>query len=150
MSWATLATTDITSEILPDEVTLLNTIQGGTGILGSVLVNCILEIQAIILTAGNQIDTATTTVPDQIRSDCISYVRWKWFTSLPKTDLQSDFRKDQYEQYLKRMDKIRMTGDDRERVEIPTNPRNVAGPSFRVSLVRRGQEVRDFNKIGST
>ena len=31
MPWNTLATTDVTAEMLPDEVTMLNTIQGRAG-----------------------------------------------------------------------------------------------------------------------
>src|SRR5580693_5129577 len=127
MSWNTLATTDITAEILPDEVTMLNTIQGSSSILATIL----------------------ATVPDQIRSDAIALVRWKWFCSLPKTDLQSEFRRAQYDEAVKRLEKIR---EGREKVEIPTQPQNVTGPSFRLQTIRRGHRVgsRSFDKLGET
>ena len=146
--WNTLATTDITAEILPDEVTLLNTIQGSSSILATILSTVTAEILAGILVGGNQIGQPGT-VPDQIRSDAIALVRWKWFCSLPKTDLQSDFRRAQYDEAVKRMEKIR---DGKEKVEIPTQPQNVTGPSFRMEAIRRGHRLstHSFDKIGET
>jgi hypothetical protein len=148
MSWNTLATTDITAEILPDEVTMLNTIQGGSSILATILSTVTAEILAGILVGGNQIGQAGT-VPDQIRSDAIALVRWKWFCSLPKTDLQSDFRRAQYDEAVKRMEKIRQ---GREKVEIPASPQNVTGPSFRLEAIRRGHrlDAHTFDKLGET
>jgi hypothetical protein len=148
MPWNALATTDITAEILPDEVAMINAIQGGSGMLDTVLASVTAEIQAQILVGGNQIGQ-TGTVPDQIRSDAIALVRWKWFCSLPATSLQSDFRKAQYEAAQERLEKIR-TG--KEKVEIPANPQAVTGPSFRVETVRRGARVdeRGLGKIGET
>jgi len=146
--WNTLATTDITAEILPDEVTLLNTVQGSSSILSAILSSVTAEIQAGILVGGNQIGQPGT-VPDQIRSDAIALVRWKWFCSLPKTDLQSDFRHAQHDEAVKRMEKIR---DGKEKVEIPANPQNVTGPSFRMEAIRRGHRLgtHSFDKIGET
>ena len=72
MAWNTLATTDVTAEILPDEVAALNTIQGSTGILAGILANVIAEIQASILVGGNQIGQSGT-VPDQIREDVVAH-----------------------------------------------------------------------------
>ena len=106
MAWNTLATTDVTAEILPDEVTMLNTIQGSMTILSTILSTVTAEILAGILVGGNQIGQPGT-VPDQIRADAIALVRWKWFCSLPKTDLQSDFRRAQYDEAVKRMERIR-------------------------------------------
>jgi len=148
MPWNTLATTDVTAEILPDEVTALNTIEGSDTILNAILATVLAELQAQILVGGNQIG-ASGTVPDQIRGDAIAIVRWRWFCSLPKTDLQSEFRKAQYETAQKRMEKIR---DGKEKVEIPAAAQNVTGPSFRVETVRRGHEVRthDFDTLGET
>src|ERR1700678_4207144 len=137
MSWNTLATTDVTSEILPDEVTMLNAIQGSSSVLSAILSSVTAEILAGILVGGNQIGQPGT-VPDQIHSDAIALVRWKWFCSLPKTDLQSDFRRAQYDEAVKRMEKIR---EGREKVEIPANPQTVTGPSFRVEMVRRGHRL---------
>ncbi|HEX3717841.1 MAG TPA: hypothetical protein VH595_07720 [Verrucomicrobiae bacterium] len=148
MSWNPIAITDVTAEILPDEVTALNTVQGSSAILAGILTNVVAEAQSSILVGGNQIGQSGT-VPDQIREDVIALVRWKWFASLPKTDLQSDFRRDQYNEAVKRLESIR-TG--REKVEIPLNPQNVAGPSFRVELVRRGHrlETHSFDTLGET
>jgi hypothetical protein len=148
MPWNPLATTDITAEILPDEVTALNTIQCSTTILAGLLANVIAEVQADILVGGNQIGQSGT-VPDQIREDVISIVRWKWFASLPKTDLQNDFRRQQYDEAIKRLEKIRSGG---EKVEIPLNPQNVSGPSFRVEIIRRGHrlDTHSFDTLGET
>ena len=148
MPWNTLATTDITAEILPDEVTMLNNIQGSSSILAAILSSVTAEIQSGILVGGNQIGQPGT-VPDQIRSDAIALVRWKWFCSLPKTDLQSDFRRAQYDEAVKRMEKIREGG---EKVEFPANPQNVAGPSFRMEAIRRGHRLstHSFDKLGET
>src|SRR5271156_1095145 len=148
MPWNTLATTDITAEILPDEVTMLNTIQGSSSILSTILGTVTAEILAQILVGGNQIGQPGT-VPDQIRSDAIALVRWKWFCSLPKTDLQSDFCRAQHDEAVKRLEKIR---DGKEKVEIPANPQNVTGPSFRMEVIRRGHRLgtHSFDKIGET
>jgi hypothetical protein len=148
MSWNTLATTDITAEILPDEVTMLNTIQGSSSVLATILSTVTAELQAQILVGGNQIGQPDT-VPDQIRGDAISIARWRWFCSLPKTDLQSQFRKDQYESAQKHIDKIR---EGREKVEIPSDPQNVTGPSFRLEAIRRGHrlDTHTFDKLGET
>ena len=148
MSWNTLATTDITAEILPDEVTMLNTIQGSSSILATILSTVTAELLAQILVGGNQIGQAGT-VPDQIRGDAIAIVRWRWFCSLPKTDLQSQFRKDQYESAQQHIEKIR---EGKEKVEIPSNPQNVTGPSFRLEAVRRGHrlDTHTFDKLGET
>ncbi len=148
MPWNTLAASDVTAEILPDEVTMLNSIQGSSSILSTILATITAEIQAGILVGGNQIGPVGT-VPDQIRSDAIAMVRWKWFCSLPKTDLQSDFRRAQYDESVKRMEKIR---EGREKVEIPAIPQNVTGPSFRVEAIRCGHRVttHSFDKFGQT
>jgi hypothetical protein len=148
MSWNPLAATDVTAEILPDEVAALNTVQGSTAILSGILTNVVAEVQASVLVGGNQIGQSGT-VPDQIREDVIALVRWKWFASLPKTDLQSDFRREQYNAAVKRLDDIR-TG--REKVEIPTNPQNVAGPSYRMESARRGHRLNShsFDTLGET
>ncbi len=148
MPWNTLATTDVTAEILPDEVAALNTVQGSTGILAGILGNVIAEVQAGILVGGNQIGPIGT-VPDQIREEVISIVRWKWFASLPKTDLQSDFRRQQYDEAVKRLGNIR---DGSEKVEIPLNPQNVTGPSFRMEMIRRGHrlDTHSFDTLGET
>jgi hypothetical protein len=66
MPWNTLATADVQAEILPDEITLLNSIQGSTGILSALLATVLAELQAQILVGGNQIGPAGT-IPDQIR-----------------------------------------------------------------------------------
>jgi hypothetical protein len=146
--WNPLAPTDITAEILPDEVTLLNTIQGSSSILSAILSTVTAEIQAGILVGGNQIGQPGT-VPDQIRSDAIALARWKWFCSLPKTDLQSDFRRAQYDEAVKRMEKIRA---GKEKVEFPAQPQSVTGPSFRMEAIRRGHRLGtgSFDKLGET
>jgi hypothetical protein len=146
--WNTLATTDVTAEILPDEVAALNTIQGSTGILAGILGNVIAEVQASILVGGNQIGQSGT-VPDQIREDVIAMARWKWFASLPKTDLQSDFRRQQYDEAVKRLGNIRKGA---EKVEIPLNPQNVTGPSFRMEMIRQGHRMdsHSFDTLGET
>jgi hypothetical protein len=148
MSWNPLAATDVTAEILPDEVTALNTVQGSTAILAGILGNVVAEVQSSILVGGNQIGQSGT-IPDQIREDVIALVRWKWFTSLPKTDLQSDFRREQYKEAVKRLEAIR-TG--REKVEIPLQPQNIAGPSFRMELARGGHrlDTNSFDTLGET
>lgn len=148
MPWNTLATIDVTAEILPDEVTLLNTIQGASTILAAILANVVAEVQASILTGGNQIGPAGT-VPDQIREDSIALARWRWFTSLPMTDLQSDARRQQYREAQARLQGIR---EGKEKVEIPEAAQNVTGPSFRAQLIRRGHrvETHTFDKMGET
>ncbi len=148
MPWKSLATTDITAEILPDEVTALNTIQGSTSILSAILSTVTAEIQAQILVGGNQIGPSGS-VPDQIRSDAIALVRWKWFCSLPKTDLQSEFRRAQYDQAVQRLEKIR---EGKEKVEIPTQAQSVSGPSFRMEAFRHGHrlDTHAFDKLGET
>ncbi len=148
MPWNTLATTDVTAEMLPDEVTMLNTIQGSSGILSALLTTVLGELQAQILVGGNQIGQVGT-IPDQMRGDAIAIVRWRWFCSLPKTDLQSEFRRQQYNEAMKRLERIR---EGKEKVEIPASAQSATGPSFRVETVRRGHEVRthDFDTLGET
>jgi hypothetical protein len=146
--WNNLTTTDVTAEILPDEVNALNTVQGSTSILAGILGNVIAEVQASILVGGNQIGQSGS-VPDQIREDVIAMARWKWFASLPKTDLQSDFRRQQYDEALKRLGNIRKGA---EKVEVPLNPQNVSGPSFRMEMIRRGHRMdsHSFDTLGET
>ena len=148
MPWNTLATTDVTAEILPDEVKMLNTIQGSTEILSAVLTRVVAELQSDILNGGNQIGPVGT-VPDQIRGAAIAMVRWEWFCGLPKTDLQSELRKNQNEAAQKKMDKIR---DGTRKTEIPLNPQNVTGATSRVEVVRHGHRVRtdSFDSLGQT
>ena len=148
MPWNTLASTDVTAEILPDEITVLNAVQGSTAILPTILATCLAEIQASILVGGNQIGPVGS-IPDQIRSDAIAFVRWKWFCSLPKTDLQSDFRKAQYEEAVRRFGRIR---EGEERTEIPTAPQNTVGPSNRSEIARPGTRVGEcgWSKLGET
>jgi hypothetical protein len=148
MPWNTLQVTDVTAEILPDEVTMLNSVQGSSGILSALLSTVLAELQAQILVGGNQIGPGGT-IPDQIRGDAIAITRWRWFCSLPKTDLQSEFRRQQYVEAMKRLERIR---EGKEKVEIPSNPQNVIGPSFRVQTVRRGHQLRthDFDSLGET
>jgi hypothetical protein len=88
-------------------------------------------------------------VPDQIREDVIALVRCKWFASLPKTDLQSDLRRQQYDEAVKRLGNIR---NGSEKVEIPTDPQNVSGPSFRMETIRRGHrlDTHSFDTLGET
>ncbi|HEY3861644.1 MAG TPA: hypothetical protein VGO59_07140 [Verrucomicrobiae bacterium] len=148
MPWNTLAAADVLAEILPDEAAMLNTIQGSAPVLSTILSTVTAEIQAGILVGGNQIGQPGT-VPDQIRSDAIAMARWKWFCSLPKTDLQSDFRRAQHDEAVKRMEKIRA---GREKVEIPAQPQNATGPSFRMEAIRRGHRLNSdsFDKMGET
>jgi hypothetical protein len=148
MPWNTLAVADIEGEILPDEMSLLNTIQGSNAILSALLGTVLAELQAQILVGGNQIGPAGT-IPDQIRGDAIAIARWRWFCSLPKTDLQSESRRQQYDEAKRRLEKIR---EGKEKVEIPGSPQSVTGPSFRVETARRGHEVRtrDFDRLGET
>jgi hypothetical protein len=148
MPWNTLQATDVTAEILPDEVTILNGVQGCNGILAALVSTVVAELQAQILVGGNQIGQAGT-IPDQIRGDAIAIARWRWFCSLPKTDLQSEFRRQQYVEGMKRLERIR---EGKEKVEIPASPQNVIGPSFRVETVRRGHKLRthDFDTLGET
>ena len=42
--WNALSTTDVTAEILPDEVNALNAVQGSTGVLAGILANVIAEV----------------------------------------------------------------------------------------------------------
>lgn len=152
MAWNTLTAAQIIAEILPDELTILNTLQGSSTILSnSVLPSCVAEIQQVILNSGNQIGQPGT-VPDQILRDVIPWIRWEWFCALPKTDLQSDARKDQAARWEKRAAIIR--GDDvkqREKIEIPANPQNVAGADSRMQITRHShQDLRGFNKLGET
>jgi hypothetical protein len=148
MPWNTLQVTDVTAEILPDEVTMLNSIQGSSSLLSALLSTVLAELQAQILVGGNQIGQVGT-IPDQIRGDAIAIARWRWFCSLPKTDLQSEFRRQQYVEAMKRLEKIR---EGKEKVEIPSNAQNVIGPSFRVETVRRGHRLgtHDFDTLGET
>jgi hypothetical protein len=148
MPWNTVAVADIEAEILPDEVAMLNTIQGSTTILAAVLARVVAELQADILNGGNQIGPAGT-LPDQIRGPAIAIVRWEWFLGLPKTDLQSDFRKNAYEAAQKKMDKIR---DGSIKTEIPLSPQNVTGAANRMETIRRGSPVdaRGWGKLGET
>ena len=146
MPWNTLAASDVTVEISPDEVTALNTIEGSNAVLAAILGTVLAGLQAQILVGGNQIGPAGT-IPDQIRGEAIAIARWRWFCSLPKTDLQSESRKAQYDSALERMATI-MQG--KEKTEIPASPQNVAGPSFRVTVAREGRQPHGFDKISST
>lgn len=144
MPWNAIQAADVQNEILPDEVAVLNAVEGGASVLPTILANCLAEVQAQILVGGNQVGQPGT-LPDQIRSDVIAFVRWKWFCALPKTDLQSDFRKAQYEEAIKRFTSIR---EGKEKVEIPANPQNTIGPSNRMQAIRTGPRNQDWGEMG--
>ena len=76
-------------------------------------------------------------------------VRWKWFCWLPKTDLQSEFRRAAVQRGGQADGKN--PGGEGEGGN-PGRPQTVTGPSFRVETVRRGHEVRthDFDTLGET
>jgi hypothetical protein len=149
MAWNTLSEADVQNYLLPDEQTILNAIQGSSSVLPTVMADVISQAQSQILAGGNQIG-ATGTVPDQLKMPIIAIILWEWFTSLPKTDLQSDGRKEKYDKAMERLSMITGSDPKREKIEIPASPQAVAGPTNRVSTVRRGQEVRQFGKIGQT
>jgi len=148
MPWNPLTEDMVKKQILPDEITLLTAIQGGTDILASILPNVIAQLQAQILVGGNQIGPVGT-VPDQILQDAIALARWEWFSSLPNTDLLSESRKAQKDRAEKHMEKI-VTGE--EKVEIPAAPQVVTGPSHRVEIIRRGHRLatHDYDTLGSS
>lgn len=144
MPWNAIQSADVQAEILPDEVAVLNSVQGSSTILANILSTCIAEVQAQVLVGGNQIGQPGT-IPDQIRSDVIAFVRWKWFCSLPKTDLQSDFRERQHDEAIKRFTSIR---EGKEKVEIPANPQNTIGPGNRIQAIRAGPRNQAWGEVG--
>jgi hypothetical protein len=123
MSWNPIAAADVQNEILPDEVAILNTIQGANTILATVLAKTVNKVRSQILVGGSQLDAAGT-IPDQLWEEVIAIARWRWFSSLPNTDLCSKQRQAQYDEAISTMKDIARGKDEEGRpvkVELP-NP----------------------------
>ena len=146
MSWNAIAASDVQNEILPDEVAMLNTIQGANTQLATILTKTVNKVRAQILVGGNQLDAAGT-VPDQLWQEVIAMARWRWFTSLPNTDLCSDRRKEQYEAATETMQDI-AAGKDKSgravKVELP-NPATalpLSGPAGQMQATSGRRKTR--------
>lgn len=145
--WNLISIGDVQNEILPDEIALLNAIQGSKAILPIIIADVIAEIQGNILSCGQQIDQPGL-VPDQIRTACKDIIRWRWFCALPKTDLQSDFRKAQNENAQTRLEKLwQDLRAGKAKIEIPANPQTNPGPALRLETVRKGNKAQDWDDI---
>lgn len=148
--WNVISINDVQGEILPDEVALLQTIQGSTAILPVVIADVVAEIQGNILSCGQQIDQPGL-VPDQIRTAAKDIIRWRWFCGLPKTDLQSDFRKEQNTRATERLEKLwAALPQGQAKIELPQNPQTIAGPANRVTTVRPGNRPQPWGDISHT
>jgi hypothetical protein len=146
--WNLISINDVQNEILPDEVALINTVEGSTTVLPIIIADVVAEIEGNILACGQQIDQPGL-VPDQVRTKAKDIIRWRWFCALPKTGLQSEFRKaqnDKAETFLETLwEKIRA---GTAKIEIPANPQTNAGPANRLETVRPGNRPQDWGDIG--
>lgn len=123
MPWNSLAASDVENDLLPDEIAIVNAIQGASSELGVITTRVINEARAKITVGGNNLDAAGT-VPDQLRNEIIDIIVWRWFTSLPTTDLASDARKKKYEDAMERFRDVE-AGKDKDgrpvKVEFPAS-----------------------------
>lgn len=124
MPWETsLTTDDITEQMIPDEVTALQTIQGADTQLQACLTKAIASARSKIKAGGNQVDqTSTTTLPDSVVQDVVDITRWKWLSSFPALQaFKTKDRSDAYKDAMAHLRDIASQKPDRERVELPAN-----------------------------
>ena len=132
MPWNAIQASDIQVELLPQEVAMINTIQGSSGILATVLNTWVNKIRAMIEVGGNNLDVAGT-VPDQLRPEIIAVVRWRWFSSMANNDLLSKQREEEFKQA---MEKLNAVEKGSPKVEFPAAI--PGGPSGQMQVARVG------------
>jgi hypothetical protein len=128
---------DVQNEILPDEVAMLEVIQGSDALLTTILNVWVNKLRSMIEVGGNNLD-APGTIPDQLRPEVIAIVRWKWFSALPKTDLQSPAREKQYDEAMAVFKEIASNKPDRQRVEFPASI--TGGPAGQMQVASGGHK----------
>jgi len=96
MSWITLTTNEILSEMAPLEVAALQGIQGSDNLLAALLDKAVAEARGAIR-AGEYRVGPEGTIPSQIAADVVAIARWRWLISFPQlTRLQTKERKDAF------------------------------------------------------
>jgi hypothetical protein len=138
MSWNAIAVDDVQNEILPDEVTMLNTIEGGNSVLPVILAVWVSKLRSMIEVGGNNLDVAGT-IPDQLRPEAIAIIRWRWFTSLPKTDLCSEHRKAQCDDAMKAFNDVEA---GKKKVEFPAAISGGPAGQMQVASGGRSHQMR--------
>lgn len=135
--WSTIAITDVTDELSPQELNAFNTIQGQSTTQSNILTRVVNEFRASIEAGGNQLDAAGT-VPDQLRNQVIDVCLWRLLKKFPALKaLQTDIRKDAYNEAMKTLKEISKKDSD-YRVEPPSSATAVveASPVNSISLVK--------------
>lgn len=128
MSWSTIDASEVLEQFTPQEQVSLQTIQGNSTALASILLKAVKSARAYIDAGGNQLD-AEGTIPDQFRQEVIDIARWRWLVSFPKLkQLQTDERKDAYTDALKTLRSVSKKNSE-YRVELPAAATAETNPS---------------------
>jgi hypothetical protein len=128
MPWSTIAASEVVEQISPQEVTSLQTIQGNSTTLATILAGVVNSARAYIRAGGNQLD-AEGTIPDQVRQEVIDITLWRWLKSFPKLkQFQTDERKEASQEALKTLKELSRP-DSGVRVELPAAATAEANPA---------------------
>lgn len=139
MSWSTIASDEVLEQFTPGETAVLEKIQGANDSLPKILARVVRAARGCIAAGGNPLDTASDTIPDQLRSDVIALARWQWLISFPALkSMQTKERNDAATAAQSRLDKI---ADGSPKVELPPNATTAASPTQRPSF---GTRTRNF------
>ena len=145
MSWSTINVTEVLQEFTPQEKAAMDAIQGATTNLASILTRTVRAARGNISAGGNQLDATADTVPDQLRADVVCIARWKWLISFPQMKaMQTDARKADYDEAMKRLDSI---ANGKTAVEVPVNPAGNVSPATMPSVSKPTLKFSDEEGI---
>lgn len=118
MPWKKITDAEVLEEFTPQEQTAITAIQGGDKLSG--VVKRVTESwRGTILMGGNQLG-ASGTLPESVREDAVSEMRWRWLISLPSLkSLQTKARETAYDDARELKKEIRQ---GKTKTEVPEDP----------------------------
>ena len=141
MAWNNITAADVTDDLTPTELAVLNNIAGATDGVALALQKVVAKVRGQIKAGGNQVDqTSPNSIPDQLAEEVIAITRMKWLNSFPglktmKTPERVQAAKDA-EALLK---EISSNKPDRQRVELPVIVDTSAAPVGGVQVASRSR-----------
>jgi hypothetical protein len=141
MPWNTIAITDVTDELSPQELAAFNTLQNQSTTQNNILARVVNEVRGSIRAGGNEMD-AEGTIPDQLRNDVIDICLWRFIKKFPALKaLASDARRDAYAAAKQKLTDLSRK-DSQYRIELPNAATAESTPapvnaSAQISGVRR-------------
>jgi hypothetical protein len=126
-------------DLLPDELAVLQAIEGSSAILPNILTRTVNAARGSIIAGGNQLGPDGT-IPDQIRQEVIDISRWAWIASFPEMgQLATEARQKLHDQARETLARIAAGAI---RVEVPAVAVVTPAPGNAAALLRRGRHPR--------